>query len=271
MPMTVKTIPPFFNDNTAAPPPFPPMLTNQLELYGNTSHSCLLTDKVNNTVTTNTVTTAITISKDKPTQRLRTTRSSSPYMKKVTATRSSLPYAKKVTFSRRSQTRSPSHALSHASMVSTSEESDCSSESDNDDNDDTSSMLSEDSKIPKPPGEPGHPGRGGYNLEIALDWNQKSFAKLKKLTHHLINEHLNITKCASAQNPALINVIRTKAIDAFPDLEAYSNCWPINDIIMMRLKYTSSHAWHKEIEMAAGKGKKAKGSVRSEFTVSDNG
>ncbi|KAI5980957.1 hypothetical protein EDD15DRAFT_2204784 [Pisolithus albus] len=206
MPMTVKTIPPFFNDNTAAPPPFPPMLTNQLELYGNTSHSCLLTDKVNNTVTTNTVTTAITISKDKPTQRLRTTRSSSPYMKKVTATRSSLPYAKKVTFSRRSQTRSPSHALSHASMVSTSEESDCSSESDNDDNDDTSSMLSEDSKIPK------------ASWGTWPPW--KEVVTTSKL--HLTEPEMHLQKL--------------KAIDAFPDLEAYSNCWPINDIIMMRLK-----------------------------------
>lgn len=39
--------------------------------------------------------------------------------------------------------------------------------------------LSDDGLIPKPDGEAGRPGRGGYNLETALDWNPKSFRKLK--------------------------------------------------------------------------------------------
>jgi hypothetical protein len=45
----------------------------------------------------------------------------------------------------------------------------------------------------------------------------------------------------------------------FPDLENYSNYWPVNDIVMMRLKYTSSRARRQELEMAAGKGKKSGG------------
>ncbi|KAF8449203.1 hypothetical protein L210DRAFT_933952 [Boletus edulis BED1] len=41
---------------------------------------------------------------------------------------------------------------------------------------------------------------------------------------------------------------------AFPNLENYSNVWPVNDMIMMRLKYTSSRARRCEIKAAAGKG-----------------
>ena len=37
----------------------------------------------------------------------------------------------------------------------------------------------DDAKIPKPAGEAGRPGRGGYNLEVTLDWNPKAFKKLK--------------------------------------------------------------------------------------------
>ncbi|KAI6010355.1 hypothetical protein EDC04DRAFT_2905949 [Pisolithus marmoratus] len=118
----------------------------------------------------------------------------------------------------------------------------------------TESIASED-KIPKPLGEPGCPGRGGYTLETALDWNGKTYAKFKKCMHWLIDDHLDMTKCASAQNPALLKVVCEKATDAFPNLENYSNCWPATDMIMMRLKYTSSHARQQEIEMAAGTGK----------------
>lgn len=37
----------------------------------------------------------------------------------------------------------------------------------------------EDNLIPKPEGENGRPGRGGYNLEVALGWDSKTFRKLK--------------------------------------------------------------------------------------------
>ncbi|KAI6098788.1 hypothetical protein EDD16DRAFT_1527114 [Pisolithus croceorrhizus] len=80
----------------------------------------------------------------------------------------------------------------------------------------------------------------------------------KKHMHALINEHLDTMKCLSAQDPALLKVVRQKAVDKFPDLEDYSNCWPVNDIIMMRLKYTSSQQRQQETEMAASKKKKAK-------------
>ncbi|KAG2118567.1 hypothetical protein BD769DRAFT_1672225 [Suillus cothurnatus] len=116
--------------------------------------------------------------------------------------------------------------------------------------------LSEDSKIPKPPGEPGHPGHGGYTLNGALDWNPKAYAKFKKFMHHLIEEHLNMTKCASSQNHALLKVVHDKAVDAFLDLDNYSDFWPLNDMIMMHLKYTSGHARQKQARMVMGKSKK---------------
>jgi hypothetical protein len=138
-PMTMKPIPAFFNGNDTAPPPFAPMLSDQLELFGNTSRS------------------SYPLLKDKPAKKSlpKTTHSRSPY-------------------SKRSQTQT----RSYTSTASTTEESDLSSASSSD-SDESSSTLSEDSKVPKPPGEPGHPGRGGYNLESAVNWNQKAFSKLK--------------------------------------------------------------------------------------------
>jgi hypothetical protein len=93
----------------------------------------------------------------------------------------------------------------------------------------------------------------------------------KKFMHHLIEEHLDTTKCASSQNHALLKIVHDKvsrlwvaavhnlticqAVDAFPDLENYSGYWPLNDMIMMRLKYTSGRARQKEAKMAVGKTK----------------
>ncbi|KAG6376545.1 hypothetical protein JVT61DRAFT_2541 [Boletus reticuloceps] len=132
----------------------------------------------------------------------------------------------------------------------------CDSSSDAASDSDTLSTLPDDSKIPKPQGEPGRPGRGGYTLESALDWNHNAYT----ITYRLIDEHLDTTKCASAQSPALIKVVCDKAMVAFPDLENYSNVWPVNDMIMMRLKYTSSRARRCEIKAAAGKGMRTRSS-----------
>ncbi|KAI6025984.1 hypothetical protein F5J12DRAFT_889881 [Pisolithus orientalis] len=123
------------------------------------------------------------------------------------------------------------------------------------DSDCASSMLLDDSKIPKPTGEPGCPGHGWYTLEIALDWNCKMYVKFKKLIFHLIDGHLDVTKCASAQNPTLLRLVCNKAVAAFPDLDNYTNAWPVSDTIMMCLKYTSGCARRQEVEMAAGKTK----------------
>jgi hypothetical protein len=49
-----------------------------------------------------------------------------------------------------------------------------------------SSLDSKDSKIPKPEGEAGRPGRGGYNLEMALNWDDDRFKNLKVILHLLV-------------------------------------------------------------------------------------
>ncbi|KIJ59116.1 hypothetical protein HYDPIDRAFT_33512 [Hydnomerulius pinastri MD-312] len=256
MPTSVKIISPFYNDDSAAPPPFPPMLTDQLELFGSGHHSStLLADK---TISSN----------NKPLAKVQPT-SEQPQKNTLAlvfrlarhspkpGAHASSPYPKK-TF----KYSSHSQASSELSSSESSESSDFFS-----DDESTLSTLSEDSKIPKPSGEPGRPGRGGYNLETALDWNHKAYTKFKKYTHRLIEDHLDVTKCASAQSPALIKVVRDKVMDAFPDLENYSNGWPVTDMIMMYLKYTSSRTRRQELEMAAGKGKKVKASTDFVATI----
>lgn len=41
-------------------------------------------------------------------------------------------------------------------------------------------------------------------------------------------------------------------MEVFPHLEDYCNCWPISDLIMMRLKYTLSRTRRQEPKNAAG-------------------
>ncbi|KAI9464874.1 hypothetical protein HD554DRAFT_2040588 [Boletus coccyginus] len=251
MPTTIKTVSPFFNDTTA-PPPFPPMLTDQLELFGNNHHSSgLLVDEALSPESGK-PTPAVKADLErpqKPTVAPKFRIAAVPPLKLIHAFS---PYPKKTP--KQFRNRTPSESVSEQSLASSS------------DDESIFSTLSEDSKIPKPPGEPGQPGRGGYNLETTLDWNHKTYAKFKKFTHCLINDHLDVTKCSSTQSPTLLKVVRdkqctstdfTKVLEAFPDLEGYSNCWPVNNMIMMRLKYTSSRARCQELDMAAGKGKKS--------------
>ncbi|KAI6131105.1 hypothetical protein EDD16DRAFT_1515264 [Pisolithus croceorrhizus] len=230
MPSAIKSITPFYNNDSVAPPPFPTMLTDQLELFGKTSHSMsssLLTDEV--------LTPAHMLLSKKvhvsevPAWSQKSTLAPEFTVSAKMAMRLGSPCLK----------RAPSQACSASSTPSNSSEEEGMGSSDDES---TSSTQSEALKIPKPPGEPGHPRRGSYTLEIALDWNQK------KHIHALINEHLDTMKCLSAQDPALLRVVCQKAIDKFPDLEDYSNCWP----------YTSSCTRWQETKMAVSKKKKAK-------------
>ncbi|KAI5992125.1 hypothetical protein EDD15DRAFT_2197148 [Pisolithus albus] len=89
------------------------------------------------------------------------------------------------------------------------------------------SELGGSDKISKPSGEAGRPGRGGYNLEEQLGWGDSGFKSLK-------------------------------AIAEFPDLSTFENCWPVLDLIQMRLKYLSSRA-RQEKRIADGSNEVAKG------------
>ncbi|KAG1769699.1 hypothetical protein EV702DRAFT_1202727 [Suillus placidus] len=236
---TPKAVPPFYDPEPGAPPPFPPMLMDQLELFSkdNRRPTTLVTDEI----------LVPKVSIVAPTTRLSPTPTPESKITKRSPKHSgytSSPYPKKVAFT---------CSLSRTPMPS---DSDGSSDSLSDSGSSTSSInLSEDSKIPKPAGEPGRPGQGGYTLHEALDWNPKAYVRFKKHMHHLIDEHLDMAKCASTQSPILLKAVRDKALDKFPDLENYSNLWPARDMIMTRLKYTSCHARRKDGEMALGKSK----------------
>ncbi|KAG1875738.1 hypothetical protein F4604DRAFT_1680626 [Suillus subluteus] len=236
---TSTVVPPFYDPETGAPPPFPPMLTDQLELFGHVDRrpTTLIADEV--LVPKASIIPAARALSSTPAPEFKLAK----WMLKQSE-HSSSPYLKKVTFP---------FSNTYSDSSSTSGES-----------------LLEDLKIPKPAGEPGRPGRGGYTLYEALDWNPKMYTKFKKNVHNFIEDHLDTTKCASAQSPALLKVVRDKvnslyrslvvnelmtaqALNDFPDLENYSNLWPVNDLIMTRLKYTSSRARRKEGEMSVGK------------------
>ncbi|KAG1726853.1 hypothetical protein EDB19DRAFT_1914473 [Suillus lakei] len=237
---TPTVVPPFYDSETGAPPPFPPMLTDQLELFGHVDRRplTLIADEVL-VAKASSIIPAARASSSTPAPECKLAKQ---VLKQ--SDHSPSPYLKKPTFSRsRSRSPTPLPSDSAGSLDSLS------------DSDSSTSSLPEDLKIPKPPGEPGRPGRGGYTLHEVLDWNPKLYSKLKKNMHQLIEDHLDMTKCASAQSPALLNIARNKALNGFPDLENYSNLWPVNDIIMTHLKYTSGRARRKEGEMAVGKSK----------------
>ncbi|KAG1859696.1 hypothetical protein F4604DRAFT_1930674 [Suillus subluteus] len=237
---STTVVPPFYDSEPGAPPPLPPMLMDRLELFGNAN--CCPTTLIADDILVpqaSIIPTAARASSSTPAPEFKLVKwmvkhsdcSSSPYTKKVTSMHS------------HSQMPSPSDSSGSLDSFSDSDSS-------------TSSMsVLEDSKIPKPAGEPGCLGRGGYTLCEALDWNPKAYAKFKKSMHSLIEDHLDTTKCTSAQSPMLLEVVCGKVLNNFPDLDNYNNLWPVNDMIMTRLKYTSGHARQKEGEMAVGKSK----------------
>ncbi|KAI5993440.1 hypothetical protein EDD15DRAFT_2367177 [Pisolithus albus] len=239
MPTTVKRVSPFYDDDSVALPPLSSKLTDQVELFGQTPRPMtLLADEHLTPAGLGVIPPKFSVASRSGTPRS----TPAPEFRVVSKTsrRGASPYAKKVAF----------QGMAAEQTRNSTDES--SSEASSDD-DSTASTISDESKIPKPQGEPGRPGRGGYTLEAALDWNHSAYMKFKKLTHRLIEEHLDTTKCASAQNPALLKLVRDKATAAFPDLENYTHVWPVTDMVMMRLKYTSSRARRREVEMAAGK------------------
>ncbi|KAG2744762.1 hypothetical protein P692DRAFT_20877834 [Suillus brevipes Sb2] len=223
MPNKSLTVSAFYDQEPGAPPPFPPMLTDQLELFDSAHRSTMLVaDKI--------LPSKIS-ALDPPHTQLKDT--------------------VKVSFERsRSNSRTPGPMPSESLSSLESMLDSCSST--------LTESLSDDLKIPKPPDEPGRPGRGGYTLNEALDWNPRAYAKFKKFMHNLIEEHLDTTKCASSQDHALLKVVHDKAADAFPDLENYEGFWPLNDMIMMCLKYTSGRARQKKARMVVGKSKSKK-------------
>ncbi|KAG2368965.1 hypothetical protein BDR07DRAFT_1477578 [Suillus spraguei] len=179
MPNKTLTVSAFYDQEPGAPPPFPPMLTDQLELFDNTHCSTML------------IADEILPSKisalNLPHTQLKDTVVPESKLAAQPFKIDSSPYLKEVLFEHsHSNSRTPGlmplESLSSLESMSDS----CSSTL-------TESLLDY-LKIPKPPGEPGRPGCGGYTLNEALDWNPRAYAKFKKFMQNLIEKHLNTTK-----------------------------------------------------------------------------
>ncbi|KAI6013657.1 hypothetical protein PISMIDRAFT_19400 [Pisolithus microcarpus 441] len=108
------------------------------------------------------------------------------------------------------------------------------------------SKLGASDKIPKPSGEAGRPGRGGYNLEDQLGWGEDGFKSLKRFVNKAIKKQLDTTKCRSQQDRQALDTVCNLVTAEFPDMDSFENCWPVLNLIQMRLKYLSSRAQQKK-------------------------
>ncbi|KAI6110843.1 hypothetical protein EDD16DRAFT_1519706 [Pisolithus croceorrhizus] len=73
-------------------------------------------------------------------------------------------------------------------------------------------------KIPKPNGKVGRPGWGGYNLEDQLGWGKDGFKKLQTIAQFL-------------------------------NFDNFEECWPVQDLVQLQLKYSSFKTWQQKWAM----------------------
>jgi hypothetical protein len=199
------TVPPFYDqEQSGAPPLFPPMLTDQLELLGSIHRpTTLIADEIIVSIVS-----------------LRTPPALAPEFKIAKRSRKpdySSPYPKKAI---RARSRSMTPSICSDSQSSSNHSFDSGSST-------SITPLSEDSKIPKPLGEAGGSGRGRYILYDALNWSPKKYTEFKvcnvhacslfqssqdtkKFMYVVISDDLTTTQCASAQSPAQLEVVRNK-------------------------------------------------------------
>lgn len=156
-------VPAFYDQEPGAPPPFPPMLTDQLELFSCARHSTML---VADEILPSRISTVVPSTQRIKQPQLKDTPEFKLGTRLFKNDRSSPPYSKRVS---RSHSQTPIPSDSSSSLDSASDSGSSTS----------TESLSEEPKIPKPAGEPGRPGRGGYTLQEALDWNPKAYNKFK--------------------------------------------------------------------------------------------
>ncbi|KZS94286.1 hypothetical protein SISNIDRAFT_485199 [Sistotremastrum niveocremeum HHB9708] len=108
--------------------------------------------------------------------------------------------------------------------------------------------------IPKPAGEAGRPNAGGYSLEIKLKelgWRSDEIEQMQKLLKSLCNVHLDTTLPYSEQDPDLKNIVVQKVKLTFPVLEAYSNTWPVTEMMKSVLKAARDKSKREKVQKAA--------------------
>ncbi|KAF8592421.1 hypothetical protein K439DRAFT_1610228 [Ramaria rubella] len=155
--------------------------------------------------------------------------------KKLCSHRAQPPYAKQSDIKSKAHTLQ-THAIGGSSNDGDDDDGHSSRASDVESD---SSDDSDEGKIAKPTREPGRPGHGGYNLEVAVNWEASAFSRLKKCVYHLVENHLDTTKSYANQSINLLRIVHMAALEDFPELVNYHGCWPVIDLLKMRLKYTS--------------------------------
>ncbi|KAF8187444.1 hypothetical protein BJ912DRAFT_1059794 [Pholiota molesta] len=106
---------------------------------------------------------------------------------------------------------------------------------------------SEGGLIDKPEGEVTRTSRGGYNLEFVLGWDRKKYRKIRAYVKNLAEEHLDCSQSFTSQALRSVQTVKNLALERFPELQEYKDCWPVIDMLRMQLKYSSSRARHESI------------------------
>jgi hypothetical protein len=97
--------------------------------------------------------------------------------------------------------------------------------------------------------------------------------------YHLIDDHLDTTKCYSGQALASLEVVRSavraffsshiiltyaiQAANKFPDIDNYCGRWPVTDLIKLHLKNTSSKHRKLAVRVTAGNSEERNAKMKS--------
>ncbi|THV00406.1 hypothetical protein K435DRAFT_794156 [Dendrothele bispora CBS 962.96] len=95
------------------------------------------------------------------------------------------------------------------------------------------------SSIPKPNGENGRPGRGGYSLRTVLGWDAKEYKNAQEFVKDLVETMLpkNAYTPFTSQSLEVLDPLREKMVEKFPQLRQYEDNWATDDFIRTVLKY----------------------------------
>ncbi|KAK7448414.1 hypothetical protein VKT23_013678 [Stygiomarasmius scandens] len=110
--------------------------------------------------------------------------------------------------------------------------------------------------IPKPDGENGRPGRGGYSLKTVLGWDPKEYKKAQEHIRGLVENMLpkNVHTSFTSQPPEVLNPLRKKMVEKFPQLRQYEDNWATDDFIRGALKYRQLQLKNRKLRMQAAQG-----------------
>ncbi|KAL0569252.1 hypothetical protein V5O48_012717 [Marasmius crinis-equi] len=108
-------------------------------------------------------------------------------------------------------------------------------------------------KIAKPEGEAGRPKRGGYNLEEKLGWEDKLLSQVKSFVKSQVLASLTCSLPFTSQPADKLEEIRSAAIERFPLLRQYEDCWVVDDLVRCNLKYQKQKLVKEENQALAEK------------------